>query len=121
MLRSIHMFIYTKTAAEGGHRYIHTPLVFLPQNNPDLVQAVFLPFEIVDERNRDVFVVKDVKVVVGGEFREDLLLVLGQAFERDVGPPTLGDVGEALSNPLEQLREHDRTGHWLSWFFILAR
>ena len=93
------------------YMYIYTPLVLLLQNYPGLVQAVFFQFEVVDERNRGVFVVEDVKVVVKGDFREDLLLVLGRAFERGADPPALKDVGEALANPLELLRVHDRTGH----------
>ena len=63
------------------------------------MQATFFQFEVVDERHLGVFVGQDVKVVVEGELREDLLLVLGRTF----GPLALEDVGEAFANPLELL------------------
>ena len=94
----IHNSIYKKSVDGGGHEYIYTPLVLLFQDNPGLMQAAFFQFEVVDERHCGVFVVEDVKVVVEGHLREDLLLVLGR---------TLEDVGEALASPLELLRAHD--------------
>ena len=44
-----------------------------------------------------------------GDFREDLQLALGRAFERGVGPLAFEDVDEALANPLELLRA--KPGH----------
>ena len=44
-----------------------------------LLQAVFFPFEVMDERHRDVLVAGDVKVVVEGGLCEDILLVIGRA------------------------------------------
>ena len=53
------------------------------------MQAAFFQFEIVDERNRGVFVVEDLKVVIEGDFSEDLLFVLGRDFERGAGSAAL--------------------------------
>ena len=96
-----------QSVAGGGRKYICTPIDLLLPNNPGLVQAAFFQFEIVDERNCGVFIVEDVKVVVGGDSSEGLLLVLGRAFDRGVGLPALEDAGEALAKPLELLRAHD--------------
>ena len=60
MLRCIHNLNYTKSAAGSGHKYIYTLLVLLLKNKSGLVHAVFFQLEVVDERNRGVFVVENV-------------------------------------------------------------
>ena len=57
-------------------------LVLVLQINPGRVQTAFFQIEVVDERNRGVFVIGDVKVVIEGDFCEGFLLAFGRAFER---------------------------------------